>query len=439
MSKPAKVALIAMGCEKNVVNSEQMLWLLDRAGFEMVGDPAEADVTVINTCAFIESARREALEQIAEVMETDSKIVLAGCLAEYHKKMPLKDLPEIDGYIGAGRFDSAADAVRDVLEGRNPCYFGELDAPVSETPRIYTGPPHTACLKIAEGCDNRCSYCAIPSLRGPYRSRRMEAVLDEARALAGRGVTELIVIAQDTTRYGIDLYGGPRLPELLEGLCKIDGPRRLRLHYLYPGLITEQLMDTVAAQPKIARYLDIPMQHASDRILRAMNRRYTRADLERLIQTLRDRIPGVVLRTSLIVGFPGETQADYEELLDFLQNAQIPRTGIFTYSREAGTAAAALPEQVPERTKRHRQKSIEKLQSRVADAFNRGREGSIADVLTEGYDRYAGVYYGRSEAESPDVDGVVFFTSEQPVPAGEWVRVLLDGAFGGDGKGAVIP
>ncbi|MDR1669908.1 MAG: 30S ribosomal protein S12 methylthiotransferase RimO [Oscillospiraceae bacterium] len=439
MNRPLKVALIAMGCEKNIVNSEQMLWLLDRAGMELVGDPAEADVTVVNTCAFIEEARREALEQLREA--AGSKLILAGCMAEWQRQRArpkTAGLPPIDGYVGTGRFDDIVNAVNAVAEGQNPFYFGGLDQPVSETPRIPMGTPHTATLKVAEGCDNRCSYCLIPSLRGAYRSRKPEAVLEEARALCGQGVSELVVIAQDVTRYGADLFGKPGLNALLEELCKVDGLRRLRLHYLYPDLITNELIETVATQPKIAKYMDIPMQHASDAVLKAMNRRYTRSGLERLIGTLREQIPGIVLRTSLIVGFPGETQEHFNELTDFLRDAQIPRSGVFIYSREAGTPAAEMPVQVALKTKRQRQRTVEKLQSRVIDAFNRTREGSVAEVLCEGYDRYAGLYYGRSEAESPEVDGCVFFTSERALNPGDWVPVLLDGALDGDGKGRAV-
>ncbi|MCL1808069.1 MAG: 30S ribosomal protein S12 methylthiotransferase RimO [Oscillospiraceae bacterium] len=428
MNKTVKVALIAMGCEKNVINSEQMLHLLHEAGFATTSDPSEADVTVINTCAFIESARQEALEQIFEVMETDSKIILAGCLAEYHKLTPVKGLPAVDGYIGTGRFDSVVDAVIAVLDGQMPICYGNLNTAVSETPRLHTGPPHTAYIKIAEGCDNRCSYCIIPALRGPFRPRPQEAIVREAKSLIGDGVTELILVAQDVTRY-------PSLPELLDDLCGIAGLRRVRLHYLYPERITDELIETIAAEPKIARYLDIPMQHASDRVLKAMNRRYSRADLERLIMKLRERIPGVVLRTSIITGFPGETKDDFEELLQFLQWAQIPRIGVFAYSREAGTAADGLLLQVTEKVKKQRQRRVEILQSRVIDAFNREREGHVAEVLTEGYDSYCKLYFGRSDAESPDVDGLIFFTSEKPVVPGEWVKILLDGAIEGDGKG----
>lgn len=448
-SKPLKVALIAMGCEKNIINSEQMLALLNQAGMQLIGDPAEADVTVINTCGFIESARQEAIEQIEEIAEMDCKIIVAGCMAERSKtalssgsggrnQQAMYPLSLAHGYVGTGRFDDIVSAVRSVMEGQTPLYYGGLDEPVSESPRLHTGPSHTAYIKVAEGCDNHCAYCAIPSLRGSYRSRRIEAILEEARTLCRQGVKELIVVAQDVTRYGLDLYGDARLPELLNQLCEVPGLHRLRLHYLYPELITDNLIETIAVQPKIARYLDIPMQHASDRILAAMNRRYTRSDLEHLISKLRERIPGIVLRTSIIVGFPGEEREDFDSLTAFLQWAKIPRVGVFTYSREEGTPAAAMPNQVSEAIKKRLKSSVERLQSRIIDDFNKQREGTVAEVLCEGYDRYAGVYYGRSEAESPDVDGVVFFTAEQKVQSGEFVSVLLTGSFEGDAMGELF-
>ncbi|MDR1692029.1 MAG: 30S ribosomal protein S12 methylthiotransferase RimO [Oscillospiraceae bacterium] len=433
-----KVALIAMGCEKNVINSEQMLYLLDKAGYQLVDDPNRADVTVVNTCGFIAEARQEALEQIREI--GGSKVILAGCMAEWQKSVPgRKKGIRADGYVGPGRFDDIVPAVEAVLGGRVPVFFGGLDEPVSAVPRIHMGPPHTAYIKIAEGCDNRCAYCLIPTLRGPYRSRKPEDVLAEAETLCRSGVTELVVIAQDVTRYGFDLPGGkPNLSGLLEKLCGIGGLRRIRLHYLYPELITDELIATVAGQEKIVKYLDIPMQHASDPVLKAMNRRYTRADLERLVVTLRERIPGVILRTTVIVGFPGETEDDFIELTDFLRFAKIPRVGVFAYSRETGTVAAGLPGQVPSKMRKRRQRVAEKLQSRITDAFNQSRVGSVAEVLCEGYDRYAGLYYGRSEAESPEVDGCVFFTSERKVSPGEYLPVLLEGALDGDGKGRAL-
>jgi ribosomal protein S12 methylthiotransferase len=437
--KNGKVALIAMGCEKNIINSEQMLYLIDEAGFTTTADPSDADVTVINTCAFIENARQEALEQIYEAGAEGSKVLLAGCYAEYLHNEERRGPPDgaaldklpVDGFLGTGSFDDVVNAVRAVLDGQTPVYFGDTGAPVSETPRIHTGLPHTAAIKIAEGCDNRCSYCVIPRLRGPYRCRTKEAILAEAEMFVSGGVTELILVAQDVTRY-------PDLPGLLKELCKIDGLRLLRLHYLYPELMTDELIDTAASEPKIAKYFDIPMQHASDRVLKAMNRRYTRADLEKLIVKLREAMPEVVLRTSIIVGFPGEMAEDFHRLCDFLEWAKIPRAGIFTYSREPDTAAAELPLHVTEKVKAQRQRRVEELQSRVIDAFNREREGRVLDVLAEGYDSYCKLYFGRSEGESPDVDGLIFFTSEGPVEMGEWVKVLLDGAIEGDGRGRAV-
>ena len=432
-----KVCMIALGCEKNIINSEQMLTLLDQAGYELCDDPAEAGVTVVNTCGFIESARQEAVEQILEIAGYPGKILVAGCMAEAVKEEIMAEMPEVAGLLGVGRFDDVAGAVRELAEGRAPLYFGPLDRPVSETPRTVTGPAHTAFLKIADGCDNRCAYCAIPAIRGPYRSRPMENILAEAEALCAAGAKELIVIAQDTTRYGEDLYGTRRLPELLEKLCETEGLCWLRVQYLYPEAITDQLIGVIAAQPKIVNYLDIPMQHGADAVLSAMNRRYSGRDLRDLIAKLRERIPGVALRTSLIVGFPGESDADFEALCAFLESSQLPRVGVFCYSQEEGTPAAALPGQIDEETKRARAERVEALQSEVMDRFSESRLGRETRVLCEGYDRYAGIYFGRSYAELPEVDGKIFFRSEEPAEPGEMVTVRLTEAFEGDVLGSV--
>jgi len=427
-----KVCVIALGCEKNVINSEQMLTLIQRAGYELCDDPAEAGVTVVNTCGFIESAKQEAIEQILEIAEYPGKILVAGCMAERYKDEIMAEMPEVAGLVGVGRFDDIAGALRELEKGQTPRYFGPLDGPISETPRLVTSPGYTAFLKIADGCDNRCSYCAIPAIRGPYRSRPMENILDEAKALCAAGAKELILIAQDTTRYGEDNYGGRKLPGLLEKLCAIEPLRWLRVQYLYPEAMTDSLIDVIAAQPKIVKYLDIPMQHSADAVLSAMNRRYTGGELRGLITRLRERIPGVVLRTSLIVGFPGESEADFEDLCAFLEETQLPRVGVFCYSREEGTPAAALPDQIGDETKKLRAERAEMIQSDVMDDFNHARLGTDALVLCEGYDRYAGVYFGRSPAELPEVDGKVFFRAPGPIEPGAMVTVRLTEVFEGD-------
>lgn len=432
-----KVCVIALGCEKNIINSEQMLYILDNKGFETCDDPADADVTVVNTCGFIEAARAEAIEQILEIAEYPGKIIVAGCMAERHKNEILGEMPEVSGLVGAGRFDDIAEAVREVSEGKTPLYFGGLDAPVSETPRVVTSPDYTAFLKIADGCNNHCAYCAIPSIRGSYRSRPLENIIEEAHSLCASGAKELILIAQDTTRYGEDLYGERRLPELLEKLCEIEPLQWLRIQYLYPEAISGRLIEVIAAQPKIVKYLDIPMQHGADTILSAMNRRYNGKDLRKLVYTLREKIPGVVLRTSIIAGFPGEREEEHKALCDFLEETQIPRAGVFCYSQEEGTPAAVMDGQIDEDTKRRRAGEIETLQETVMDRFNSERMGKITEVLCEGYDRYAGIYFGRSYAELPEVDGKVFFHSGRQVEPGEFVNVRITEPFEGDVMGEI--
>ncbi|HHT16941.1 MAG TPA: 30S ribosomal protein S12 methylthiotransferase RimO, partial [Papillibacter sp.] len=346
-----KVGLISLGCAKNLVNSEQMLYLLQEAGYDVQGDSTEdisrADAVVINTCGFIESAKMEAIETILEIAEEKKAgnvraIVVAGCLAERYKDELLREMPEIDAVVGVGSFADIVDAVTAALKGRAFARFGDNNLPDPETDRIITTPKGTAYVKIAEGCDNRCAYCAIPDIRGRFRSRSMESVLAEAERLAQRGVKELIVVAQDTTRYGLDLYGRRRLAELLEKLCQIEGVKWIRLHYLYPDEIDDALIHVIAREEKIVKYLDIPIQHISDKILKAMRRRGTKREIETLFRKIREQISGVVLRTSLITGLPGEGEGEFEELCAFLREAEIERAGVFPYSPEEGTPAAGM-------------------------------------------------------------------------------------------------
>ncbi|MCL2082579.1 MAG: 30S ribosomal protein S12 methylthiotransferase RimO [Oscillospiraceae bacterium] len=427
-----KVCVIALGCEKNVINSEQMLHLLVAAGFEIAADPGEADLTVVNTCGFIEDARREAIEQILDVSRFPCKIIVAGCMAERHKDEILREMPEVSGLVGAGRFDDIVQAVHDVMSGKKPEYFGSLDAPVSEVARAVTSPQFYAFLKIADGCSNHCSYCAIPDMRGPYRSRPMENILSEARTLCRAGAKELILIAQDTTLWGYDLYGKRRLPELLQKLCETEGLCWIRIHYLYPDAFTDELIGVLAREEKIVKYLDIPIQHISGNVLSAMNRREDGEYIRRLVDKLRAEIPGLVLRTSLIAGFPGETHDDFEELCCFLEQYQIPRVGVFAYSREDGTPAASFAGQIEESEKRSRVERIEMIQSLVMDSFNHNRIGKAYTVMCEENDTVNGYYSGRSYAESPGADGKIFFKSSRPISPGEMVEVYIKGCFEGD-------
>ena len=426
-----KVALISLGCSKNLINSEQMLWRLREAGHEPVDDPALADAAVVNTCGFLESACAEAIEQIIELTEPKI-IIVAGCMAERYKSAVMKELPEADGVLGCGSFDEIVSVLEEAADGKKPERFGDINTPVSETPRILGTPQYTAYLKVAEGCDNNCAYCAIPGLRGKFRSRGMENIIKEAEALAAGGVKELTLVAQDTTRYGLDYYGRRALPELIDKLCEIPGIRWLRLHYLYPADVTPELIGTIARQPKCVPYFDIPVQHCNDKLLESMGRRGSKADLIRMVGNIREKIPGAVLRTSLIVGLPGETDKDFEELCEFLRLTGWERAGVFEYSPEEGTRAAEMPGQVEAGVKARRREIIEDIRREIIDAFNETLIGKALEVLCEGYDHGAGCYFGRAYCDAPEVDGKVFFTSKNIINAGDFVTVIPTETVDGD-------
>ena len=431
-----KVAFISLGCAKNTVNAEQMMALCRDAGMELLPAPEGADVVVINTCGFIDSAKSEAIDNILAMAELKAeglvgKILVTGCLSQRYKQEILTELPEVDGILGTGSYGEIVEALREVTGGGTPCRFGSIHAPVEEFDRVLTTPPYIAYLRIAEGCDNHCAYCVIPSLRGKYRSRTMENVLSEAQRLADSGVKELIIIAQDITRYGIDLYGEKKLPALLRELCKMDF-RWIRLHYLYPDEITDELIDTIAEEPKILKYLDIPIQHCNDAVLRAMNRRNTKDELVELFYTLRGRIDGLVLRTSLITGLPFEDEGAFDELCAFLREMRIERAGVFPYSPEEGTAAAKMMNRVDSEEAARRAELVVDVQSDIMDDFNESRMGDVTEVLCEGWDGQFMSYAGRSWAESPDIDGRIYFTAEREVAAGEFVPVRITGAMDGE-------
>ncbi len=437
-----KVGLISLGCAKNLVDSEHMLARLREAGCEIVDDMAEAEVGIVNTCGFIESAKTEAIETILETAQykqagTMHGLVVTGCLAQRYRDEIVRDLPEVDVICGTGSYTDIVDAVAAADKREKRAYFGPMDAADLEGDRDRLTPGYTAYFKIAEGCSNTCAYCIIPKLRGKYRSRDYDALLAEARALSDAGVKELIVIAQDITKYGIDRYGKRRLPELLRALCQMDFTW-IRLHYLYPDQITEELIDVIAEEDKIVKYLDIPLQHVSKRILRAMRRPGDRESLTALIGKLRERIPGVVLRTSLIVGLPGETEEEFTELCEFLQDVRIERAGVFEFSPEEGTPAAEMPDQIDDETKENRRLIVEELQSGVIDEYNLSRVHEEMDVLCEGYDDDAQLYYGRTYADSVEVDGKVWFASEEPCAAGDFVRVRIDDSLGADLSGVRV-
>ncbi len=432
-----KIGLISLGCAKNLVDSEHMLALLCAAGWEITEDMAEADVGVVNTCGFIEAAKSEAIETILETAQYKQSgkmkgLVVTGCLVQRYADEMRKELPEIDALCGTGSYESIVDAANAALGGRKAAYMADMASAALEGGRDRLTPSYTAYFKIAEGCSNRCGYCIIPKLRGPYRSRGMDALLEEAKALADAGVKELIVIAQDITKYGMDLPEHKRLlPALLRELCKLDFTW-VRLHYLYPDQITDELIEVIASEPKIVKYLDIPLQHVSKRILRAMHRPGDGAEFASLIADLRQRIPGLVLRTSLIVGLPGETEEEFAELCSFLQETQIERVGVFEFSPEEGTEAAELPDQIDAEVKANRRLIVEELQSGVLDDYNTARHGEVMDVLCEGFDDEQQLWFGRTYADSVEVDGHVYFESDEEPQAGEFVPVLITESLGPD-------
>ncbi len=432
-----KVGFISLGCAKNLVDSEHMLAALDDAGYEVTGEIENTLAVVINTCGFLASAREEALENIAEValLKDEGKvgnIIVTGCLSERDRESLFEQNPAIDALVGCGSYHKIVEVLERVKNGERVCAFDELTAEPLEQSRILTTPHYFSYLKIAEGCNNRCSYCVIPSLRGPYRSRAMEDIVAEAEGLAESGTRELIVIAQDTSRYGTDRYGKRMLPELLKALCKIEKLKWIRVHYLYPDEIDDELIEVIASEEKVVKYLDIPIQHVNDRILTAMNRRGDHKYLDALFTKLRERIPGVVLRTSLIAGLPGETDEEFEELCDFLARHKLERVGVFPYFPEPGSVAAELPDQVEDDVKEHRCELISNLQDRIMDAFNQSRIGSEVEVVVEGYDRYAEAFFGRTYCDSPEIDGKVFFTAEGKCAVGEFVTVRLLEDLDGD-------
>lgn len=407
------IALISLGCAKNLVNSEQMLYLLDEAGYALSPDPEGCDAVIINTCGFIDAAKSEAIDTILQMAELKAagklgKIIVTGCLPERYRDDIRAELPEIDAILGVGSFADIVSALDEAFAGNSVEYFGDKNAPVDELPRVVSTGPAWAYLKIAEGCDNFCAFCAIPYIRGRYRSRSMTNILEEARSLAEHGVKELIVIAQDITKYGTDLYGKRSLAELCSKLSEIDGIEWIRLHYTYPDQFDDELIDEIASNDKIVKYLDIPIQHINDGILRAMNRHGTSDDISRLFKDLRQRIPGLVLRTSIIAGLPGEGEAEFEELCEFLREAKIERAGVFPFSPEEGTRAAKM-EHVDFETAQRRAELIMQLQSEIMEEFCRSQVGKTLRVLCEGYDEEQKMFFGRSYADSPDIDGLVFF------------------------------
>ena len=439
----ANIGFISLGCAKNQVDCERMMYRLQEAGHTVCPDVVGTDVVVINTCGFIDSAKSEAIDHILQMGQLKQegmvgKILVTGCLSQRYQQQVIEQMPEVDGVLGTGSYTKIVSAVEQLLAGNQVYDFGSIDAPEEETGRVLTTPEHYAYLKIAEGCDNRCSYCVIPYLRGKYRSRQMDDVLYEARLLADSGIKELIVVAQDTSRYGTDLPGHKRLlPALLKELCRIDQLHWIRVHYLYPDEIDDELIDVVASEPKIVKYLDIPIQHCNDKILELMNRRGGNAYLRELLVKLRARIPGLVIRTSVITGLPGETDEEFRELCEFLKEHRLERTGAFPFSPEEGTPAAEM-EHVDVQTAIDRAEMVQTIQSRVMDDYNASFLGRTMEVLVDGYDAEIGQFFGRTYADSPEIDGCVWIASDEALAEGAFVNVFIDSIVDGDLSGYIV-
>ena len=440
----ARIGFISLGCAKNQVDCERMMYRVQEAGHEVTMDPAGCDVVVVNTCGFIDSAKSEAIDNILQTAQLKEagmvgKILVTGCLSQRYQNEILEQMPEVDGVLGTGSYHRIVPVVEALLtEDVEVALFDSVDEPELETGRVMTTPEYFAYIKVAEGCDNRCAYCVIPSLRGKFRSRTMDDVLYEARLLAASGVKELIVVAQDTSRYGTDFPEHKRLlPELLRQMCKIDGIHWVRVHYLYPDEIDDELIDVIATEDKIVKYLDIPIQHCNDKILKLMNRRGNNAWLRELFAKLRERIPGLVLRTSVITGLPGEGEEEFEELCQFLKEHRLERVGAFAFSPEEGTPAAQM-EHVDFEIAAQRAEMVEIIQSRIMDDYNAAMMGKVLDVLVDGYDDEAEQFFGRSYADSPDIDGRVWIASDEPLREGQFVKVQIDGTVDGDLSGFVM-
>jgi ribosomal protein S12 methylthiotransferase len=443
VAMPIKVGMISLGCPKNQVDAEIMLARLRDEDCTLTPDAGNSDVVVINTCGFIEDAKKESIENILEMAQlkkegTIKGIVVTGCLAQRYYKEMSEEFPEVNCILSVGRAGDIVEAVRAAYGGKKLMLESEPEKLEISGKRVITTLPFYSYIKIAEGCDNRCTYCIIPYLRGRYRSRPVEEIVEEARGLAEDGVRELVVVAQDTTRYGQDIYGRLALPELLKALCKIEKLQWIRILYCYPDRVTDELIDVIASEEKIVKYIDLPIQHVSKNIVKAMNRRDSREELEALIKKLRERIPDLTLRTTLIVGFPGETEKDFAELEDFVKATRFDRLGAFTYSREDGTPAAEMPNQIDEDIKKRRQEIIMDTQARIAEENNSKLIGKTLEVLCEGFDRYAECSFGRSRADAPDIDGKIFFAAAKKPKLGSFVKVIITDVCDYDLTGEIV-
>ena len=425
-----KIGMVSLGCPKNLVDSEVMLGLIREKQLEITNDPAEADLIIVNTCGFIESAKEESINTVLQMAEYKQKgsckyLVMTGCLGQRYADELFESMPEVDAIVGTDSFTDIGWVIDQVLAGKRLKHLQKLESKnVAIPPRMLTTPTYMAYLKIAEGCDNCCSYCIIPQLRGPYTSRPYDEVMAEAKALADSGIKELIVVAQDTTLYGKDTTGKLLLPQLLRDLNALEGIQWIRVMYLYPNNFTDELIEAFATLDKVCKYIDIPLQHASDRLLSSMNRYDTRAQVEELLAKLRTRIPGITIRTTFIVGFPGETDEDFAELLDFVEKQRFENAGVFQYSQEEGTVAGAMENQIAPEIKENRYHELMALQAGISEDIHREREEAELEVLVEGFDE-DNLAYGRSTHEAPDIDGTIFIENAEGLKVGDMVRVRI--------------
>lgn len=428
---PVKIGMVSLGCNKNQVDAERMLYKIKEAGYQLVADAALSDIVIVNTCGFIESAKQEAIETILEFGKLKEegrikKIIVTGCLAERYKEEVAELLPEADAVIGLGCNDDILNVIDKVLANQRPLEFANKLCLPMEGGRVQTTLPFYSYLKVAEGCSNCCTYCAIPAIRGKYRSVPMENLIEEAKKLAEHGVKELNIIAQDSTRYGEDLYGECKLPELLTELCKIEKLKWIRILYCYPERITDKLLDVIAKEDKIVKYIDVPIQHCCEDILKKMNREGNEEYLRALMTKIREKVPNVTIRTTLITGFPSETEEQFNQLADFIKDMRFDRLGCFPYSQEEGTKAAEMPDQLDEETKQRRADVIMEQQQIIMAQNNEKMIGKTIEVVTEGFDRYGECYFGRSAADAPDIDGKIFFRSpERKLTSGSFVKVNI--------------
>ena len=430
MKSKIKIGIVSLGCPKNRVDTEVMLGILGNEGYEIVASPEKANIIIVNTCAFIDDAKEESIDTVLEMAQYKEDacryLIMTGCLAERYNEEIMAEIPEVDAVVGTGDYHKIAEVIKAVEQGEKPVIYGNIDTDIPEGyPRMISTGGVSAYLKISDGCDNKCTYCIIPKLRGKYRSRPMGDIISEAKELAESGIREVILIAQDTTRYGYDISGHEELSELLRELAKIDGIHWIRVHYMYPESITDSMIEVFSQEPKVVKYMDIPIQHIADRVLKRMGRHNTKEQTEALIKKLRAEIPDLTIRTTLIAGFPGETEEEFSELLEFVKEAKFEKLGAFAYSVEEGTAAANLPDQLDDEVKFARQEAVMQVQAEISKELQRKRCGKIIEVLCEGYDMDNLMYFGRSQADSQEVDGTVYFAADDEVEVGEFVKVKI--------------